>query len=113
MQKQAPHTACSIAVLQAVVIYRLHSGRSIARTKICGQCVCRIVVAHCDHGIEVGIDGVLTILRNKPVIIFIDSPHDVQLDQAGCLHPVVVDTSLCPGFEIAYIYCPVTVGRWK
>ena len=27
-------------------------------------------------------------------IIFINRPHDVEFDQAGCLHPVVVDASL-------------------
>ena len=68
-----------------------------------------IIVADCDHGVQCIIQLILAVFGGKTVIILIYSTHDIELDQAGSLHLLIVDGTFGIFCKIAYIYGPGSV----
>ena len=86
-----------------------HSGCVITASETVDKLVCRVIITDCDHGIQVVIQGFFSVSCGKTVIIFIYSTHDIQLDQTGSLHLLIIDGTFGIFCKITYIYGPGTV----
>ena len=87
-------------------IHTGHSGCVIPAAKIIDKCIGSIIVADCDHGVQCIVQLILAVFGGKTVIIFIYGTHDIELDQAGSLHLLIVDGTFGIFCKIAYIYGP-------
>ena len=95
VQKKPSHVGVIVSVSHTVFIDHAHSGVPVSAAQIGCKRIGGVVIADRDHGIQVGIHAVLPVLGDQKIIILIDSSHDIKLDQAGSLHLVRVDASLC------------------
>ena len=90
-------------------IHAGHSGCVIPAAKIIDKRVGSIIVADCDHGIKCIVQLIPAVFGGKTVIIFVYGTHDIELDQAGSLHLLVIDGSLGIFCKVAYIHGPGSV----
>ena len=91
-----------------------HSGSVITTAKIIDKGIGSIIVADCNHGIQIVIQFIFSVGGGKTVIIFVYSAHDIELDQAGSLHLLVIDGTFGIFCKVTYVYRPGTVaGRKK
>ena len=91
-----------------------HSGSVITTAKIIDKGIGSIIVADCNHGIQIVIQFIFSVGGGKTVIIFVYSAHDIELDQAGSLHLLVIDGTFGIFGKVTYVYRPGPVaGRKK
>ena len=99
-----------ISLITAEIINYIHSCTAVSASQITYQCVCRIIITDCYHGIQVGIYAGLSILSHNTVIILINSSHDIKLDQTCCLHSGILDGSFGIFLQVTYIYGPGSIS---
>ena len=108
-KKKTSHGSAGVSVILTEFIHTGHSGCVIPAAKIIDKCIGSIIVADCDHGVQCIVQLILAVFGGKTVIIFIYGTHDIELDQAGSLHLLIVDGTFGIFCKIAYIYGPGSV----
>ena len=96
-------------MILAEFVHTCHSGCIITAAEVVDKSVGCIVVTDGDHGIQRIVQGIFAVFGGKTVIIFVYGTHDIELDQAGSLHLLVIDGSLGIFCKVAYIHRPGSV----
>jgi len=97
----------------AEIIYFCHTCRVIAVSKPVYQSVGCIIITDCYHGWNITVDFISAVRLGKRVVAFIYSPHNVQFDQACCLHWSIIDHTFRIFQQVADIDRPCSIISWQ
>ena len=112
-KEHTSHVSLVIAMCLAETVDSLHTCCGIAAAKISCQGIGCIIIADCDHGVQIGVYRIPAVLSGYLIIILVDSSHDIELDQACSLHFLIINTALGSIYKIGYENSPGSVFSGK
>ena len=77
----------------AKAVDSLHACRGIAAAQIIYQRIGAVIIADSDHRIQSRIHSLFTILAGNGVVLFVNSAHNIELDQTGGLHRTCIQAA--------------------